>query len=459
MKVQPFTLHLFIAFTSLLLIQCQNRKSQAPKAEGFDPPIPQTISYVAGSVTFGLAELQKKINRELDPVLVGSETKDGKVKGVISFRIKRLGAVRVQYVDQQIRLSAPLQMWLTKPFSKDTTPPKKPFAALYVNFRTPISVSPTWRFESRTSFTDYQWLVKPEVHLLGKELSLANLAQNILEKHKSDIEAAIDSAIHDDLRIDEMVKPIWHDMQKPLLINRAYGLWLVPKPISVASGPITGNEHQISTHLRIAFETKTALKPSPPIEPKTPLPILQKREQISQTSDLHVMSFIPYTDINRMLALTINNKNKKVALGTITIKQAYVYGSNHGLVVKADLSGLINKTVYLRGKPIFDTTSSTLRISHLDFADDTKEGLSNKSTWHNNLRSLLENLLTIPLGDDIAKIPQAIDKAYEQGEVGKKTDLGIKTFRFVPQKIAIRPDGIQALIKAETKIEVKVNQL
>ena len=449
------------ALLALLFLRCQTKSPEAPKAEGFDPPIPQTISYVAGSVTFELAELQKKINHELDPVLVGSETKDGKVKGLVSFRVKRLGQVRVQYIDHQIRLSAPLQMWLTKPFSKDTTPPRKPFAALYVNFKTPISVSPKWRFESKTSFTDYQWLVKPSVRLLGKELSLATLANNILEKHKSTIEAAIDSAIHTDLRIDRMVKPIWHDMQKPLLINREYGLWLIPKPISIASAPITGTEHQISTHLRIAFETKTALKPRQPVEAKTPLPILQKREKIAQTSDLHVLSFIPYADINRMLARTINNHQKKVALGAVTVKQASVYGSNHGLVIKVDLTGLVNKTVYLQGKPMFDTTSNSLIVNNLEFDTASREGLSegNDGIWHDGLRTLLRNALTIHIGDEIEKIPAAIDKAYEEGEVGKKTDLGIRTFRFIPQKIAIRPDGIQALIKAESKIEVKVNQL
>jgi hypothetical protein len=63
------------------------------------------------------------------------------------------------------------------------------------------------------------------------------------------------------------------------------------------------------------------------------------------------------------------------------------------------------------------------------------------------------------LGDDIAALPQTIDKAFETGGPGKKTDLGIKTFRFIPQQIAIRPDGIQALIKVESKVGVKVKQL
>ncbi len=445
----------------LLFVQCQSEKPQAPKAEGFDPPIPPTLSYLAGPIVFDIKEIQEKINQKLDPVLIGKETEKGKTEGIISFRVKRLGSVQVQYVDHQIKLSAPLQMWLTKPFSKDTTPPKKPFCVLHVDFKSPIVVTPNWRFASHTTFTNYQWLVKPELRILGKEFSLTKLAQNILEKHKTDIEQAIDSAVYNNLRLDEMVRPTWEDMQKPLLINKEYGLWLVPKPISVASGPIDGNARQLVTHVRIAFETQTELSPTEPVHPKTKLAPLQKRDSVSQTSDLHLMSFIPYADINRMLALTVRKQPKTMALGAITIKSASVYGAQRSLIVKAEVSGIMDGPVYLRGRPAFDTLTNTLVVKNLDF-DSTHEGLLSKSTdpvWHDALRKVLETMLTIRLGDDIDKLPQVIHKAYEKGGPGKKTDLGIQTFRFVPQKIAIRPDGIQALIKVKSKVIVKVNTL
>ncbi|WP_405512394.1 DUF4403 family protein [Spirosoma sp. KNUC1025] len=295
----------------LLLAQCQKKSPQAPKAEGFDPPIPPMLSYVGGTIVFDLKEIEKKINEELDPVLIGKQTEKGKTEGIISFRVKRLGSVKVQYVDHQIKLSAPLQMWLTKPFSKDTTAPKKPFCSLHVDFKSPLSVTSDWRLASRTTFADYQWLIKPELRLLGKNISLTKLAQNILEKHKSDIEKAIDTAVYTNLRLDKMVEPTWQDMQKPLLINKEYGLWLLPKPISVAAGPVSGNARQLVTHVRIAFETITELKPHTPVHSMTQLPRLQKRDTVSQLSDLHLMSFIPYADINRMIALTIGKQPKK----------------------------------------------------------------------------------------------------------------------------------------------------
>ena len=172
------------------------------------------------------------------------------------------------------------------------------------------------------------------------------------------------------------------------------------------------------------------------------------------------MSFIPYADINRMLALTVNNKETKLAMGSITLKSASVYGGQHALIVKADVEGLFNGTVYLKGTPMFDTLKNALEINNLDFDAEPGSVLSKKTgaVWHDALRKMLEGLLTIRLGDDIAKLPRKIDEAFEKGP-GKKTDLGIQTFRFIPQKIAIRPEGIQALIKVESRIGVKVDKL
>jgi Domain of unknown function (DUF4403) len=450
---------LICLFILVLLAQCQTKKSGPPEAQGFDPPIPPTLSYLAGPITFKLDELRAKINQDLDPVLMGAETEDGRVKGLISFRVKRLTSVDVQYVDHQVKLSAPLQMWLTKPFSKDTTPPKKPFCALHVRFKSTLSVTPNWRLACQTKFTDYEWIKKPEIRLLGGGISLEKLVRNILDKHRTAIESAIDSAVYNELRLDELVRPIWRDMQKPLLISRAYGLWLVPKPISVAAGPISGNRQQLTVPLRIALRTETELKPSTPVSSKTPLPRLQKRDHLSQTSDLNLMSFIPYADINRMLALTINNQNKKLALGTITVNHVSVSGSQHSLIVKADIDGLVNKTVYLKGIPAFDTLTNVLKIENLNFTTEAGEVSTSRnedSVWKNGLRTLLESILTVRLGDDIAKLPQTINEAFETAEAGKGTDLGIQSFRFTPQRIAIRPDGIQALIKVRSTVKLTV---
>ncbi|RRB06683.1 DUF4403 family protein [Larkinella rosea] len=457
-KLLLYPLGLFLMFS---LTNCGKSKPQAPKAEGFDPEIPRDTSYLAGPITFTVNELQDKINRELDPVLVGKGSAGGKKGGIFPFRVVRSGPVQIQYADRQVKFSAPLSLYINSPLSAEKMADQKPFCSLHVNFQSPLTVTSNWRLASKVQFTNFDWIKEPEIKLLGQEISLTNFAKKLLDKHQSAIESAIDSAVYKELRLDRMVGPIWLSIQKPLLIDKSYGLWLLPKPISVAASPITGDQQKITTHLRIALESKTVLQATKPEHSPVKLPQLQKRDTVSQTSDLRLLSFIPYKDINRMIARTLAKEKKMLLFGTITVKNASVYGGQRSLIVKTDVSGLLNGTLYLRGRPTFDTTTNTLSVKNLDFDAGTVQELSkvSNSLVHNGLIKALESFLTISLGGEIEQLPQKITQSFKKGETGKKTDLGIKSFRFTPRKIAIRPDGIQALINVQSKVAVKVKKL
>lgn len=445
----------------LSLTQCQKTAPQPPKAEGFDPAIPGDTSYLAGPITFTLKELQEKINQELDPVLVGKGSSSGKSGGIFPFKVVRSGPVRIQYVNNQVKFSAPLGLYINSPFSAGKTAEQRPFCSLHVNFQSPLTVTPNWRLASKVQFTNYEWIVEPEIRFLGKEISLTNFARKLLDKHQSAIESAIDTAVYQELRLDQMVMPIWQSIQKPLLIDRQFGLWLLPIPLGVEASPIAGDSVNITTHLRIAFATKTVLQPEKPDHSEVKLPILQKREKVSEVTDLRLLSVIPYADINRMLARTLAKEKKKILLGALTIRKASVYGGQRSLIVKTEVSGLLNGTLYLKGRPTFDTLSNTLHVKNLDFEAGTVNELSklSNSLVHNGLVKLLESFLTISLGGEIEKLPQTISESFKKGQTGQKTDLGIQAFRFTPQKIAIRPDGIQALIHVQSKVAVRVKQL
>ncbi|GAB3902453.1 hypothetical protein GCM10028803_29170 [Larkinella knui] len=443
------------------MTHCQQAQPRPPKAEGFDAAIPADTSYLAGPITFTLNELQKKINQELGTILVGKGSENGKRAGVFPFQVVRSGPVRIQYASNQLKFSAPLGLYLKKPFSSASVSERKPFCSLHVNFQSPLTVTPNWRLASKVQFTNYEWIEEPEIRLLGKEISLTNFAKKILDNSQSIIESAIDLAIYKELRLDRMVEPIWQSIQKPLLIDRQFGLWLLPKPLAVEASPIDGNAVKITTHLRVAFSTKTVLQPQKPAYSEVKLPVLQKRDTLSQTSDLRLLSFIPYADINRMLARTLAREKKKLLLGALTIQKATVYGGQRALIVKTDVSGLLNGTLYLRGRPTFDTLTNTLHIQDLDFDAGTVSELSrvSNSLIHNGMIKVMEQFLTISLGGDIEKLPQTISESFQKGEAGKKTNLAIQSFQFTPQKIAIRPDGIQALIYVQSKVAVQVKKL
>ncbi|GAB3921360.1 DUF4403 family protein [Larkinella terrae] len=458
LKLIHCSLGLFLIFS---LTNCGKTNPQPPKAEGFDATIPRDTSYLAGPITFTVKELEEKINRELDPVLVGKGSAGGKKGGIFPFKVVRSGNVHIQYADKQVKFSAPLSLYINSPLSAEKTVDQKPFCSLQINFQSPLTVTPNWRLASKVQFTNFDWIKEPEIRLLGKEISLTNFAKKLLDKHQSSIETAIDSAVYKELRLDRMVGPIWLNIQQPLLIDKSLGLWLIPKPLSVAASPIEGDQQKITTHLRIALESKTVLQATEPPNSPVKLPQLQKRDSVSQLSDLHLLSFIPYKDINQMLARLLAKEKKMLLFGTITIKKASVYGGQRALIVKTDISGLLNGTLYLRGRPTFDTTTNTLSVKDLDFDAETVSELSkfSNSLVHDGLVKALESFLTISLGGEIEQLPEKISTAFKKGKSGQKTSLGIQSFRFTPRKIAIRPDGIQALINVQSKVAVQVRKL
>lgn len=457
MKSSALTRYLIALPLLFLLFQCRKVSPQPPKAVGFDPPLPLTASYVAGSIIFPLHILEDKINQELDPVLVGK----GVPGSVFPLRIARSGPVRIQYINQQVRLSAPLQLWVAKPFSHDTSPPAHPFCALDVNFQSPLNVTPNWRLASHIKFTNYEWIKKPEIRLLGNDIEFDKLFQKLLQRLQPRIESTIDSSIYRGLRLDQIVRPTWEDLHKPLRISKEYGLWLLPGPVAVESSPITGDTKEIIAHLRITFKTRTELKLSQPAYAIHPLPALKKRDHLPSTSYLELMSALPYADINRVLAHALAQKTAKLAFGTITVTGISVYGAQRSLIVKTNLSGLLNGEVYLRGRPVFDTLTNTLMVKNLDFDTDTGASLPGPlgSLVHTGLVKLLQELLTIQLADDIGQFPNKIGKAFAKGGTGKKATLMLQGFRFRPQQVAIQPNGIQALIRVESNVAVRMKKL
>ncbi|CCH53353.1 hypothetical protein BN8_02443 [Fibrisoma limi BUZ 3] len=463
MGTQRTTGSLFILFFLALSIGCNRVRPKAPELGSFEPPITKTTSYLTGRITFDIADLERKINHCLKPVLLNQDTLDGGRGVRWRLRIERMGPVRIRYARQQVFVSAPLRVWLSNPIGfRKKKAIRRSLCALHVNFASPLAVSSNWRLSTRSKFVNYQWIERPKVRVLGVNIPVTKLADKVLTKRRADIEAALDSAVHEELRLDRFVRRIWLDIQKPLRISRKpEQFWIVPKPISVAVSRIEGNRRSITVPIQIGFEADTRLGEEPVVHRSGRLPRLQRKPYLPAVSSLRVLWFIPYSSLNKVLAQSINDQKFELLRGTLKLRNTTISGGGRALVLRTDVTGAVNGTLYFHGQPGYDTLTNTLRVKDVDYAVDTKESLLSTADWllHDHLRDTLQNALIIPLKSQIVQFPQKIETAFEHGKAGLKSDLNIDAFRFVPQKIVIRPDGIQLLIKVESAVEVAVKKL
>ena len=462
MVAQRITKFLIFSVVTVLAVSCNRVQPDAPVQQAFDPAIPDPISYVAGSVTFPINELEAKINESLNPVLVNEETFRGKAGEAWHLRVERTGPVKIKYANQEVSITAPLQVWYSNPIGLRKEKKSRKLCALSVNLLSPLSIGPDWRLNTHSQFRDYTWIEKPKIKLLGININVTGLAESILDKRRAEIEAAIDNAVHTELRLDRDIRTVWRDMQKPLRIGKKpEEIWLIPRPFSVAAAPVYGDANQLTVPLQIAFRVDTHVGPEPVGRPLEALPRLLRRDKLPAVSRLHVLAFIPFADLNQVLTNRLSTEKLDLMGGHVTIKKASVYGSGRLLILKTDVSGAVNGTLFFRGQPAYDTLTNTLLVKNIDFDVDTKERLFATANWllHDHLRDTLQAAMVVPLSHQISGIPGKIETAFAQGKAGQKTGLDVAQFRMVPQRIVVRPDGVQVLISAQSEVAVLIKKL
>ena len=457
-----FCLRFTILF--LLLTGCKRINPEPPAATGFDPPIPAPQSYLIGRVTFDLADIEKKINDKLGTVLVDEDQLKGTRSEKFHLRVERVGPIRLRYVRQRVVFSAPLRIWVGNPLAlrKKRRQPRRPLGVLFVRFQSPVEVTEKWRLSTDAQFVNYRWVTKPRVRMLGVNISVRKLLNKVLEKQRGTIEEAIDQSISNEVRLERELGNIWRDLQKPILLNKKVdSVWLVPRPLSIAVAPLSGNATTITVPLRIGFATGIRFGQKPVIKYSRKLPKLRRVTELPADTDLHVLSNVAYADVNTFLANKLLKRDIKLVGGAVEVTDATVYGGQRAVIVKTEVRGAVKGTLYFRGRPFFDTLTNTLQIRNVDFDVHTEEVLLGTADWllHDSLRDTLNSVLKFPLQSQIDNIPGKIEAAIDRGKTGKKINLDLSDFHFLPQQIAVRPEGLQVLITIRSKVKLKVKKL
>ena len=463
MNAKRITGFLFFVAALTCAVSCHRVKTtSAPATEDYDSAITDPVSFVAADITFNIRDLERKINESLNPVLVKEETFEGKKGEAWRLRVERAGPVRVKYANRRVSFSAPLKVFYSNPIGLRKEKKSRTLCVLAVNFVSPLGVGSNWRLTTRSRLEKYEWIEEPSVRLLGIKINVRKIAENLLNKRRADIETAIDVAVHDELRLDKQISKIWRDIQKPLRISRKPDeIWLIPRPFSVAVAPVSGNARHIKLPIQIAFRVDTRIGAMPVVDHLERLPRLLRRNKLPDVSRLEVLAKVPYATLNQVLDRTLSKQKLDLAGGNVKIKDVVVYGGGKSLILKADVSGAVNGTMYFRGHPAFDTLTNMVRVQDVDFDVVTKEHLFATADWllHDHLRDTLQSVLKVPLRYNMNALPEKIETAFAQGKAGKKTTLDVDAFRLVPQRIVVRPEGIEILIKVESKVDLVIRRL
>jgi hypothetical protein len=450
------------------LSACTQLKPDEPEKQPFDAPISTKMSFVSTPIILPISALKTKINVALKEVIVNDESYENNKQDNLKLKIVRMGEVSLQMVDNELFYSAPLKIFVDKRFETKILAKKiyKSQAitfALRAKFKSRVDIGNDWQIQSQTSFVGLEWIEKPSLNLMLFKIDLTKTIEKILLGEVPAIEKMIDKLAHDEIHIDQEILHIWTELQKPILINRAHKkIWIKARPVEFTASHVRSDGENILIDGKIGAMMETLFGESPPHEILAKLPTLQRAEAIPNTCDLNAVSDIYYADINELLDKQLAGKEFELEGNKLKINNLRIYGSGSFVVVRVEVKGDANGTIFLKGKPFYDNDESqTIRIQDFNFDINTQETLIGTADWllHDTFKNLIQEKLHFPLKSEVEKLPELIYKGIAKGKIGKKIDIQLARMSLIPQKIAVHEDRISILLNMKTDLVLKLKRL
>jgi hypothetical protein len=414
-------------------------------------------------VEFDLKDLEKLVNKQFLGLVYADTSFENNDKDNLMIKAWRMGDFRVSMIRNELFYKIPLRIWVKKKFEigsfgislSDT---KEATAEIILKFRTRVTLNKNWTFSTMTFSDGYEWLSTPQIKLGGVSLPIPYIADLIVNGNLGAVNREIDKALGSLLDLRETMQKTWIDIQKPILLSPEYKVWIKITPVEMSTVPLQSSTGIIDHSIGIKAITELTYGSEPEYNVNTTLPEIRITSRMDNSFLINLPVDIPFEKINELARQQLVGYQVIQGKHKISVNDLTVYGNGDDLVIALKVSGSLNGTVYLAGKPYFDKDSSTVRIKDLDFDIRTKNVLYKSASWvfHQGLAQTIEKKLELPVGNQLGQIRNEIQSYLGQN---RKMDIFMVdgTIRNLSlDNIIITKNSVKAYFILEGNLKVRL---
>jgi hypothetical protein len=230
------------------------------------------------------------------------------------------------------------------------------------------------------------------------------LLNDALTLNLNNIISSVDSRIAQISNFRDICNIGWTKLQEPIKLDST--IWLMLNPVSPCIAPFSGTGLSVSTNIGVVAKPMIVFGQKPSVQ-NIPLPEINLN---TPQAGSHVIleGDLPFYVASKIISQKlVGNKYISSKFG-INIEEALVYGSGETTVLKLDVSGDINGSIYLTGTPYYEISNDSLYIKNLDYSIETKNILANSADWflHSGFRQMIADQTHWELGGQIAEAKQ-----------------------------------------------------
>ncbi len=459
---------LFILLFGIFIFGCRSKKAMlanAPKSEGlrsytFKPE----VSEVRIPIDISISGMEHALNNQMKGLLFENNGLKATDNIMLDVKVWKDADVKLDVKGNEIFYKVPLKLWSKALFQAsvlgmDVSEATESECSIELFMKSAISIDSLWNVQTKTTLVNYNWIKKPLIKIGPLELPVTLLADLVIKNQKDELPKKLDESLKSNLSLKPFVEKAWNELQEPIAISNDPPLWLVIKPLNPFMTPFVSKTGKFSSSVGISAYVESVVG-TKPASPFTKLPNLKFISTGNDKFSISLTNDISYATATELAKKTLLNKEFEFSNGKhkITISDIEIYPSKDKLTVKASMIGSLNGTVYLKGRPKYDSTTKAIRLIDTEFDLDSKNKLLKTAGWllHGALERKLEPYLSYPIGDKLKESEELIKKSLTNNRLDKNILMNGQLVKLAPQEIVIMEQGIKTIVKAEGKIEIKV---
>jgi hypothetical protein len=244
----------------------------------------------------------------------------------------------------------------------------------------------------------------------------------------------------------------WHELQQPIaLADRA---WLSMQPEAVWIAHLSGTGQAVSTAFILTARPRIVFGDRPEARGR-PLPRLQVAYPQGAGLHLAIEAEMPFTEATLPLAKALESKRYAIGHRDVTVGDVEVSGSTQGVQVRIEVTGFVQGTFTVTGKPVYDAESAVLSLKDLDVAfegedvvDEATEGL-----FHKRLLATLTEQARWPLGARIEQAKKRLERALNQ-PVAPQVELRTQLTHIRPENVYTTATGVRVIAVVDGRAQL-----
>jgi len=450
--------------TSYLLISCgTSTKIEAikPEAETANNIVFTTkVSYVGMPVTMEIADIQKVLNQNINNLIYTDSILDD---NNMEMKIWKTNTISLSQENEKIKIVMPIKIWLKYKYGTD-------FMGLNdsrefnlngkVTVLSDISLS-NWQLKIKSKIEKIEWNESPTIKIANKNVSITYLINPALSWFKEDIAQQLDEAIGKSCDFKPQVIDALKTLATPYLINEKFETWLSINPLEIYATDATITKGNVLMDLGMKTTIKTVIGDKPTEKMNWNTLKMIKVKNIPNNFTGSVAAITSFKSASRII--TTNFKGQTFTSGSkkITIDNVDMWQKDNKIIIALTMNGSLNGTIYLSGKPKFDSTTQEIYFEDLAYVLNTKNVLHKSASWLLNgmiLKKINENC-RYSITDDINFGRENIMPFFNNYSPIKGVYINgsLGTLKF--EKFDLLNNAIVSFINASGNISVKIDGL